>query len=401
MPNSPIKTLWIDDHIDNMMPFVSKLEREGFSVQTASSVEEAIIFASKVNYDLLIVDIRMEPLDGIYFLQQVDALQPNAGRVLLTSFSYLQKYRDRIAALDFNTGLVEKPLPNFESVKFITKVVRKLKEHAGSGRKAKTEEAIKPTPGHEINPFAISFNDFMELTISQKDQITDLALKQANKTIVNAFSKGSAWVLLCGSKDQIRMAVDDPRNIPPEHEILKVAEGLDCAPYQVFQSIVPEDMWTPCKPGEHQLNDYPTITLRVKSNKLTSHFDTGSPITFFSYEDLLDMRGMDPASTFIRAMRSGSDKVYRFAQMECNCKVICQLNGETKSIVLKGQAVRNWPDSPFIRHCDTVCDNKKSIGNTDTICKHRHALIGRNVLTDNGLKLVLDGNSKKTILGDK
>ena len=382
-----------------MMPFVKKLNEIGFTVDPVSTVEEAMILAGNKEYDLIVADIRMDPIDGIVFLQKVDSLQPSAGRVVLTSYSYFKKYKERIRALDFVPGLIEKPLPNFEDIKFIDRVVRPLKENAITGRQSEIAD-VETRVGHTVDPFGISFDDFMDLTIEQKDCFTDIAIAEAKETVMAEFRKGKVWVLLCGSKNQIRKSVDNIKDIPQEEKILKFAQDLDYAPYQVSKSVTTEDMntWCSCENTENQRNDYPTVTLRINSNEITSHFDTGAPVSFFSYEDLVSISGINPSSTFIPAIKEDSSDVYRFTQMNFRCKLVCQDNSQTRSIKLVGQAVRDWHGSPFNRSCEDVCKHKVITCGNGEICKYRHALIGRSILSDNKIQIILDGHDNKTKL---
>lgn len=398
-----VKVLWVDDHIHDMEPFVAKLASIGFDVDVEENPEKAVDKAKIKKYNLIIADLKMEPIDGIDFLRKIDQYQEDAGRVILTSFLYLQKYKDRISALGFYAKTIEKPLPNFESEKFIGHFVVPLEIEAKEGRKSLAnihEQQVLSVDA--INPFEITYDEFMALPILEKDFYSDVAIKMSRKAIMKAFDSGYCWVLLCGSKDIVRLERKNLNEIPSEKEILDYADGIGLAPYQVFKGILPEDYsnWSPCESDGNDMTNYPTMSLHFRDcEELTVHFDTGSPTTFFSYEEIVHMGAMNTSSTFIPAMRTDMENsLYRFARLDVSCNIVCQKNKETKSVKIIGQAVRNWIDSPFARICkdgaSSPCEGRKNNG----ICKYRSALIGRNILTDNKLRITLDGEKKVTTL---
>jgi hypothetical protein len=107
---------------------------------------------------------------------------------------------------------------------------------------------------------------------------------------------------------------------------------------------------------------------------------------------LLRLDKVKPTILFADGSRNG--RRYRSKPLKLDAVLRCQRTGQTKRITIRGQAVRDWLQSPFVRKCDESCPFKTE--SSDGLCLHRRALVGRNMLTENCIALVLDGITKKT-----
>jgi DNA-binding response OmpR family regulator len=78
---------------------------------TAIGAGQALSMLQRDPYDLLITDLRMEPVDGVGLLRQVAALKPESRpRTVVVLSGYLQDYYDKLAAIELPLELFQKPL---------------------------------------------------------------------------------------------------------------------------------------------------------------------------------------------------------------------------------------------------------------------------------------------------
>lgn len=400
--------LWVDDDIDKLGTYVEALKGHGFNVTTAISSEEALkICSNQRNFDIILVDIRMPNPNGIELLRRIYPEYKNALFGVLSSFLYLPKYRAQIKSLDFKVEIIDKDLPGIEDADFYDRFIKPIKDITTNGITNTIDSNVQIKSSDEKDPFAIEFHDFMRRQILEKDLLTDLAQKIASQTINNVFREGNIWVLLCGSKDIIRASAKDYSQILPEKAILDYALTLGRAPFQFFRPSVHEDMWSGCK-DEFSYKNYPTVTLEINdlslnkpTKKIVAHFDTGSPVTVFSYEELRAINAIPPATFFANdyAVAGGRPGSVRSVLIKMKAQLKCQETGSTRKIDILGRAIRNWEDSVFQIKCNWDNCHLRQEGNEELLgCPERVALIGRDLLTHNNLKLVLNGHTKQTAI---
>jgi len=81
-----IKVLLIDDDEwirDSLCLF---FENEGWHLIALETAEEAIEILKKETYEIIITDYRLPGMDGITFLRQIQEIQPNAMKILITAY---------------------------------------------------------------------------------------------------------------------------------------------------------------------------------------------------------------------------------------------------------------------------------------------------------------------------
>jgi len=90
------RLLVVDDEESLRITTAAILEKEGYSVDTAASGEEAIQLLAKIDYDLVLTDLHMEIGDGLSVLNQIRSHAPLTISVVLTGFASVES---AIAAL--------------------------------------------------------------------------------------------------------------------------------------------------------------------------------------------------------------------------------------------------------------------------------------------------------------
>ncbi len=79
--------LVIDDEERMALLVASTLEDAGYQVTSETNSSKAAELITKRGFDLVITDLKMEPLDGLAILEKVKAEQPECGVILMTAFA--------------------------------------------------------------------------------------------------------------------------------------------------------------------------------------------------------------------------------------------------------------------------------------------------------------------------
>jgi DNA-binding NtrC family response regulator len=81
-----IKILIVDDELIMRESLAGWLERDGHTVQTAASGEEALAKLKQTHFDIFLVDIKMEGMSGLEVLRRVKESDPDAEVVMITAY---------------------------------------------------------------------------------------------------------------------------------------------------------------------------------------------------------------------------------------------------------------------------------------------------------------------------
>lgn len=84
------KILVVDDEISIVEVLKALLSREGYEVDTSSDGEEALDLLREDKFDLMISDIRMQPMDGITLLREARALQAHLAIIMITAYATVE-----------------------------------------------------------------------------------------------------------------------------------------------------------------------------------------------------------------------------------------------------------------------------------------------------------------------
>ena len=105
----PIHILLVDDEVGYLEVLTKRLARRGFDVTTARSGAEGIRALRDRDFDIAVVDVKMEDIDGIEVLKIFKRMVPELGVIMLTGHGSERAARDGLAlgAFDYLTKPVE------------------------------------------------------------------------------------------------------------------------------------------------------------------------------------------------------------------------------------------------------------------------------------------------------
>lgn len=96
-PEDASRLLLVDDEIGYLEVLAKRLTRRGFEVTTASSGTEAIRALRQWEFDLAVVDLKMEDMDGIEVLKVFKKMDPALRVIMLTGHGSERAAREGIA----------------------------------------------------------------------------------------------------------------------------------------------------------------------------------------------------------------------------------------------------------------------------------------------------------------
>ena len=85
----PGKLLVVDDESGVRKSLREILEQEGHHVTTAASGEEALAVLDRETFDLILVDLKMEGMDGLELMRRVKSTMPDMVVIMLTAYASL------------------------------------------------------------------------------------------------------------------------------------------------------------------------------------------------------------------------------------------------------------------------------------------------------------------------
>ncbi|HBI23501.1 MAG TPA: hypothetical protein DDX84_04700 [Nitrospiraceae bacterium] len=117
---NPETILIVDDDEDILNLIERHLSNKGYEVLTAYDGEQAVSLIDKIQFDLVITDLKMPKIDGIEVLKRVKEKNTAIEVVILTGHgtmdSVIEALRDE-GAFDY----LQKPLYNIKQLSFVTK----------------------------------------------------------------------------------------------------------------------------------------------------------------------------------------------------------------------------------------------------------------------------------------
>jgi len=123
--NKPIKILFVDDEKGFVDVISKRMSKRNIEVTKAYSGKEALQALRKTDFDAVVLDLKMEDMDGIEILKIFKKIVPDLPVIMLTGHGSKEAARDgiRLGASDYLT----KPC-DFEEL------IVKIKDVVSSGR---------------------------------------------------------------------------------------------------------------------------------------------------------------------------------------------------------------------------------------------------------------------------
>ena len=90
------RLLVVDDEESVRVTTAAILEQEGYHVETASDGHEALQQVSAGSFDLVLTDLRMEDMDGITLLHELQTRHPNIVTIVLTGYASIESSIDAL-----------------------------------------------------------------------------------------------------------------------------------------------------------------------------------------------------------------------------------------------------------------------------------------------------------------
>jgi DNA-binding response OmpR family regulator len=88
--SEPIRILLVDDEEGFITVLAKRLEKKGIHVTTALSGSEAILKFRQSRFDLVLLDLKMEFMDGIEVLKMLKEMEPETPVIMITGHGSLE-----------------------------------------------------------------------------------------------------------------------------------------------------------------------------------------------------------------------------------------------------------------------------------------------------------------------
>lgn len=386
------KLLWVDDRISSFSSYIESMKRCGVHVVTADSTSEAKKAVSQnTDFDVTLIDLLLPTEGGVELLREFGNVLPNTKHIILSSYTDIDVLEEGIEKLGFNIKTISKrSLPEFNSKEFSEVFVPAL---FSKSKGLDEYEMQNSTDTHSL--FDITLSEFTDKPFSERAQLNGLVRSLVEKELKSHFNNNKIWALFCGSDEAIATA-SKVTDIWPEERVMDYAQSINRAPYQFMKQIEADDLsWAVTCSEDNGTKDYPTVTLKFDHDVYTIHFDTGCPLTLMDRDY---WKGKGLVHSVFPIEGSTSKGPYWGTEFRQEGLIIDQDTEETKRVSVIGVAVESWLSTQFSRTCPGDCGRD---GPYERHCKYRTGLMGRNLLVDNALSLILDGKSEKTrLLGE-
>lgn len=124
-----LATILVVDDEENAREGLSKiLTKEGYAVEMAANGKEAIETLRRLNFDLVITDMRMPLMDGFEVLREIKKMDESIGVIMITAYGEVESYLEAMNMGAFE--YINKPVRVNELKRVITKVLEEKNKAA-------------------------------------------------------------------------------------------------------------------------------------------------------------------------------------------------------------------------------------------------------------------------------
>jgi len=117
------KILIVDDEVNLLEVLNTVISNEGYSVKSTNFPEKAKSMIDKFDFDLVITDLKMEPIDGMEILRYAKRKDPNTQVLMMTAFATIETAIEALKAGTFD--YIVKPF-KLDNIKLF---IRRALEH--------------------------------------------------------------------------------------------------------------------------------------------------------------------------------------------------------------------------------------------------------------------------------
>ena len=117
------RILIVDDDQGTTLPFKMGLENQGFTVETFNDPKLALLNFNSGSYDLALIDVRMEGMNGFELVQELKKIDQKLKVCFITSFkAYYDSLIQEYPNMDHKC-FIQKPISIDDLIKHIEKVL--------------------------------------------------------------------------------------------------------------------------------------------------------------------------------------------------------------------------------------------------------------------------------------
>lgn len=406
MPNHTdiARILWVDDQITAFGPHIDDLEDSGYEVIAVRTADEALsTVRGGDHFDAILVDLKMPDSDGTELLHELysEVSDVKSTKVIvLSSFLYDPIIRRQLVELNMNVALLEKTRASTDRpAASLAQRLQDVLEREGVAPPASVQFTDWDAAAKSLDPFEVSFESYLDSPMVVRLQLDRQAQAATRGVRVELTEKGVVWSLFCGSSQKPLLTVADVSEIPSDEQVFALASREGHPPYEFYERGEFEELTSTDVDSGRQIHgregcpgapDYPFFRIAVihlrednfafnRSREV--HFDSGLDTTAFDLDAALKMGlDVDTGNPAKFVQYDGQD--HAFYTLSGDANVDRGTRGSLQ-VTISGRAYPEWGNSPFSRRC---CN----FGCTASeLCRRRHALLGRNLLVENGLELDL------------
>ena len=117
------RILIVDDDQGTTLPFKMGLENQGFTVETFNDPKLALLNFNSGSYDLSLIDVRMEGMNGFELVQELKQIDKSLKVCFITSFkAYYDSLLEEYPNMDHRC-FIQKPISIEDLLKHIESVL--------------------------------------------------------------------------------------------------------------------------------------------------------------------------------------------------------------------------------------------------------------------------------------